>query len=252
MLRQLFPTSHWDYLSWYRDFFGAWPAIRSYPAFLYRSGQLVRVPTPSGDHVWLRPGTSDLAVYDEVFRHKEYELPVPTADYIINAGAHVGCASVWLSARYPDARILAIEPDPENFRLLQRQARTRPNITPIQAGLWSHSTKLAIANPTANTWSFQVTAASAEPGTLAAVTIGQLLGAYGFPRVDILKIDVEGAELEVFQTAHEWIDRVGTIVIELHDRSRPGCTEALRRAIGKREATMTMRGDTVIVEFKRT
>lgn len=251
MLRALVPAKHWDYLSWYRDFFGTWPAVRSYPAYLWRGGKLVRVPVSEHESIWLRPGTSDLAVYDEVFRHSEYELPVSSAAYIIDAGAHVGCASAWFSSRYPNAKIISIEPHPENFKLLTLQASTRPNITPVQAGLWKRMGELSIANPTANTWSFQVTDSSQAPHSLPAVTIDQLLKTHRFPHVDILKIDIEGAEIEVFETADKWIDSVRTLVVEVHDRMRAGCTEALRRTIGDRAATVTERGDTRIVQFGR-
>jgi hypothetical protein len=48
--------------------------------------------------------------------------------------------------------------------------------------------------------------------------------------IDLLKIDVEGAECEIFETSQNWIERVRTICIELHDRLRPGCREAYERA----------------------
>ena len=52
----------------------------------------------------------------------------------------------------------------------------------------------------------------------------------GVDAVDLLKLDVEGAEVEVFQSSSPWIDRVSEVVLELHDRHRPGCDEAFSRA----------------------
>lgn len=53
---------------------------------------------------------------------------------------------------------------------------------------------------------------------------------FGIDYVDVLKIDIEGAEREVFKTCSPWIKKVGTIVIELHDRFVPGCTDCFREA----------------------
>jgi len=52
----------------------------------------------------------------------------------------------------------------------------------------------------------------------------------GVERVDILKVDIEGAEIEVFETAASWIQHVGVIIVELHDRLRDGCEAAVMRA----------------------
>ena len=250
MLRHLVPRTHWDYLSWYRDTFGLWRALAAYPTFLLRGGQPVCITSGDGDRVWLRPETKDLAVYDEVFRHGEYGMPVPTAQYIIDAGAHIGCTSVWFAGRYPGARILSIEPETGNYEMLLRHAREHPKITPIHAGVWSHSGLLQIANPAADTWSFQVCAAeSSAQDCIPAVSIDQLLVDHNFPRIDILKIDVEGAEVEVFSTADRWIDRVGMLIVELHDRSRPGCTEAFERALGQRNVTITRSAESHFVRF---
>jgi FkbM family methyltransferase len=248
MLSRLVPPAHRQYLSWHRDSFGLWPALRAYPAFLRRGGRLVAVSTPQGGRVWLRPGTADLTVYDEVFRQQEYALPVAKADYIIDAGAHIGCASVWFAQRYPQARILSIEPEAGNFAILQRHAKDYPGITPIRAGVWSHSSTLQIANPTANTWSFRV-AEGTGGETIPAVSIDELLAAHRFPRVDILKLDVEGAEVDVLKTADRWLDRVGTLIVELHDRFRPGCSAALERALGSRQVTITRTAESTIVTF---
>jgi len=62
--------------------------------------------------------------------------------------------------------------------------------------------------------------------------LSTLLDQAGFYNVEILKIDIEGAELEVFSNgAEEWLSRVNLIIIETHDRFRPGSEEAVRRAV---------------------
>jgi hypothetical protein len=76
-----------------------------------------------------------------------------------------------------------------------------------------------------------------------AVDVPSLLDGSGAGRIDLLKLDIEGAELEVLRDgADRWIDLVETLVDELHDRFRPGCSEALERAVGRRGSPRAGRG----------
>jgi hypothetical protein len=65
---------------------------------------------------------------------------------------------------------------------------------------------------------------------IPAVTINDVLAKIDLSRIDVLKVDIEGAEEEVFRSSELWIDRVDAIIIELHDRHTPGCSGALFRA----------------------
>jgi FkbM family methyltransferase len=231
----------WDYLSWARDRWGAVFALTHW------SPEVVRVPTGVTDdsHVFLRPGTVDLVVYDEVFRSREYELPVCDAPrLIIDAGAHIGLASVFFALRYPSARIVAIEPDASNYAMLLRHAALYPNIMPIQAGLWNRPCRLRIVNPGADTWSFRVE--EAEEG-LQAITIDGIAQLFGTNRIDILKIDIEGSEVEVLSSAEHWVDSVRLLIVELHDRFKPGCRAALEKAVERGNWTRSVSGESEVL-----
>jgi len=56
---------------------------------------------------------------------------------------------------------------------------------------------------------------------------------YALEFVDILKLDIEGAEYEVLSTASGWVENIGTIAIETHDRFRPGCTAMFETVVSK-------------------
>src|SRR4051812_37569988 len=99
-MQALKKTKTWAYLSWARDRFGATQAITR-----WRPG-LVSVPVHNGLQVLLRPGTTDQVVYDEVFRSGEYDLHLGDPKVIIDAGAHLGFAAIYLAERYPSARII--------------------------------------------------------------------------------------------------------------------------------------------------
>jgi hypothetical protein len=73
---------------------------------------------------WLRPDSSDLLTMREVFLDRDYDFPVrDNVKYIVDAGANIGLASIFFANKYPDAKIIAIEPEKENFLLLKRNAQ---------------------------------------------------------------------------------------------------------------------------------
>jgi len=229
----------WNYLSWMKDRFGATRALASYPRSLFASF----VPVPTGSSVFLRPGTADHFVYDEVFRGQEYALDIPQAPkLIVDAGAHIGLASVFFSMRWPRAKVIAIEPNSENFRMLQRNAAAFPNIIPIQSGVWSKDTKLRIENPDAATWSFRVVESA---DGFPAITIDSIIRRYG--PIDLLKLDIEGSEKTVLEHSASWIRDIPTLVIELHDRHVPGCTDALEDAIRDIPFHRSISGESVVL-----
>ncbi len=232
---------HWGYLSWAKDRFGTAFGLTTYPKALL--GLPIAVPTKVCGNVYLRAGTADLTVYDEVFGMRKYDIGVQFPKFIIDAGAHIGLAAIFLSSKYPDAKIVAVEPDTGNFRALQMNVRRFPNISAIHAGLWSHETTLKISNPSADTWSFRVS----EGGGIRAVTIGSILSAFDAPGVDLLKLDIEGSEKEVLEHSGSWMDRVGALVIELHDRHVSGCTEALEKAVHGHQFRRSMSGESIVL-----
>ena len=191
--------------------------------------------TPTGP-IYLRLKTSDLNAYDKIFLQNDYDFPVNSVpSVIVDAGANIGFASIYFARRYPNAKIIAIEPELSNFKLLEKNVRPLKNITPVHAALWREDTTMDVVDPGIGHWGFQV-AANGDAGSAAriekveALSIPTLMRRYGLDWIDILKVDIEGAEKELFESAPGWIDKVQTVMIELHDRLKPGCTDSFNRA----------------------
>lgn len=188
------------------------------------------VPTPFGGRMWLRPGTADQKVYDEIFVEREYQVDLLDARFIVDAGAHIGCASLFLNQLFPQARIIALEPDAANFELLKRNVAHLEAVVPVRGALWSHSTRVAIRNPHKATWSYRV-GESTDSSAVPSYSVRDVMEQFGLSRIDLLKMDIEGSEVEALHDARDWIDGIGVLIVETHDRWREGCSAAVEAAI---------------------
>ncbi|MCL4313593.1 MAG: FkbM family methyltransferase [Actinobacteria bacterium] len=199
----------------------------------------------SNQSILLRPGTSDPQVFMEVVTFGEYDFAYPTLPrHIVDLGANIGITVAWFAERFPGTHILAVEPDEENFKLLAKNTCQYPNITLRQLAVWSKPTKLALLDTGLGPWSYYTRPVDEYVEqdksilrkkinynqTVDGCTIDQLLNEAGIDRVDILKIDIEGSEVEIFADASAWISKVDTIVIELHENLFPGVTKIFNKA----------------------
>src|ERR671933_37792 len=111
--------------------------------------------------LFCRTSGSDIFGRWQVFGKRHLEIPLrDSPQLIVDGGANVGYSSIYFADRYPDARIIAVEPDPENCALFRKNCSAYPNIELIQGALWTSSTDLLIKTPTAESWAFRVVEAS--------------------------------------------------------------------------------------------
>jgi FkbM family methyltransferase len=199
-----------------------------------------RVPG-SGAGLLVRLGTSDVEVFVQVYRWGEYEQDFAVAPrVIVDAGAYTGLSTAFFATRYPDAAIIAIEPDDGNFAMLARNTAGFPNVRLVQAALWSQSGTVSLEDPGDGAWGIRLAGVAspdaavnaAHQGTgVRAVTVPEIMREHDLPGIDLLKVDIEGSEMEVFSHADTWIGSVNAISIELHDRFRPGCSSVFFQAV---------------------
>lgn len=182
---------------------------------------------------FIRLGTTDVDAFEHVFVNEEYGFSLPRPPkIIIDVGANIGLSAIYFACRYPDATILALEPDPANFKMLKKNAENYPKIIPIHAALWKSDGSIEVYDSGRGSWGMRVKedAHGSDTVRVPSMTLNTLLDKHGISTVDLLKVDIEGAECEVLQSARSWIDRIDTMCIELHDRFRAGCSEAFERA----------------------
>ncbi len=184
----------------------------------------------------IRVRTTDVVVYKEIFQGGQYEFDLPFRPRtIVDVGANTGLTSVYYTHKYPDARIIAIEPEDSNFRTLANNVAAYPSIVPIQAALWSRDGHISISEPDPATgaygkWGFVTHDGAGAP--VRSMTLPSVMDSMKLETIDILKVDIEGAEKEVFETSNDWMCHVRCLIIELHDRFKPGCSAAVESAMG--------------------
>ena len=207
-----------------------------------------------GQRHFLRLNTTDPLVWFSVFLQEDYGAPLPFEPRVIlDAGAYTGFSAIYLTNRWPQAEIIAVEPDPANFRLLKRNVATCRRIRPIQAALWFEDAELMLYTRPEGHWASSVHAFGLGPRhtgpsrAVAAMCVETLKARFGLERIDLLKIDIEGAEKELFEHSSGWIDEVGAIFIETHDRLRPGCSQAVAAATDGFDQTVVAPMTTLLV-----
>jgi FkbM family methyltransferase len=178
-------------------------------------------------------GRTEVDVLHEVATSDEYG-PTDTvpARTIVDLGAHVGLATLRLLAAHPDAHVLAVEADPELIPRLRENVRELP-VKVVHAAVGGESGTRTLYRASDVTWgnSLRRVLPSQVPVTVPAATLDDVLEREGIDTVDLLKIDIEGGEWEVFDDGVP--DCVTAVVGELHaidgrpasdllDRMRPG------------------------------
>lgn len=228
---------YWRYGSPFRARFGqlAGTAMASTIADAeYRrpTGELVPVHVPGWtEQVLLRAGSSDPAVFRQVLVRRELEIALlPAPCRIIDGGANFGLASLVFAGLWPAAQIVAIELERGNFELARRNCSHLPAIELRHAALWGSSGMVEVVNRDAEASGYRAGVARGAEG-VRAYRLGELLDDLGWDTVDLVKLDIEGAERSVLEDAAAWLPRVGHLLVELHDRFEPGCTEAFESAI---------------------
>ena len=193
--------------------------------------------------------SSDEYVFDQIFVRHEYE-PVceQLADQkvILDLGANVGYASALLASRYPNAQIIAVEPDPKNFELCCINLKPYGDrIKVLKGAVWSTCSRLALSYELGDGWATQVVAADNEADAqVDAWDIATLLDIAGVQTADLVKIDIEGSEVELFASnTAQWISRVRNICIELHDHR---CRDVFFRALSELEYGLLETGESTM------
>lgn len=219
--------------------------------------------------VWLREGTSDRAVLEQIFYTEEFNISTAPqfawirAAYdkvlaagekplVVDCGANIGLSALYFARHLPQARIVGIEPARDNVELARRNTTHNPLIEIVEAAVHDEARPLEIANPGAEKFAYRVQELRA-PGAQAVegVTIPSLMERHGARRNLIVKVDIEGGELALFRSNIGWLDHTDLLIVETHDWLFPGqgTSRTLFQALAGRSFEVIQKGEYISFFF---
>lgn len=197
----------------------------------------------------LRANGSDVLTFNQIILEEHYNLNTNlNPKFIIDAGANIGLASAYFASKYKNAIIISLEPEKANYQLLLENTKNYANVKPINFGLWYKKTNLSIENKDDTSWAFIVKECESEnKDTIKAIDIDYILETYNIDFIDILKIDIEGSEKEVFESNYaNWLPKTKILIIELHDFIKNGTAKSVFSALVKYDFNMEISGENLV------
>jgi FkbM family methyltransferase len=197
----------------------------------------------------MRNNPYDYATFEEVILNSAYQLLKNIAPkFIIDGGGNIGLTACYFASQYPQAKIVTVEPDAGNFLMLQQNTKPYSNIAAEQAGIWSRTTFLKIINSNDGNNAFMVQEVDTpEPTAIKALGIADIMHMHNMPHIDIVKLDIEGAEKEVFEGDCHWLKKTNILIVELHDHIKKGCSKALFEALRSYDFSFSIQGENIVL-----
>jgi FkbM family methyltransferase len=169
-------------------------------------------------------------------------------EVIIDAGANIGLATVFFKTHYPKSTVVAIEPDEENCKMFMLNTSGYVKVHLLRGGIWPDADRcLRINNTKGESWSFHCEPADTGMPTF---TVADICARFSLSTIDIMKIDIEGNERELFSRNTEWLNITDNIFIELHDYFSPGASQNVIRAIAEQNFSVGFSGENLVL-FKK-
>lgn len=219
-----------------------------------QSGKYVMLHPRGCEHpLRLRRQYADQEVFRQVFVYWVYRNPVaenPSPRIILDVGAHVGTASIFFASRFPDCKVVAVEPDANNFRLLLENTQAYRNVEAVHAALWHQDSQLYVEGSETESWASTVNV-EGRGKPVQGLTLKTLTRRLGLEKIDILKLDIEGAEKEIFERDPQVLEGVRALYIELHDYLVPGSARAVYALATKYNFVKCQNGELDILIFSQ-
>jgi FkbM family methyltransferase len=159
---------------------------------------------------------ADLSAVGEVLLDDLYDVPgLRDVHVVVDLGSHIGTSIMFFRQRHPDAAIHGFEPDPHTFARLRANVGDLDGVT-IDPRAASGTVGDAVFHPSGNSLASSLVG-SGRGVRVGTVTLDAIMDELGIDAIDLLKIDVEGAEYDVLASSQRLGD-VRVIVGEFHPR----------------------------------
>lgn len=204
---------------------------------LRSKGALVKVHVPGLNHtIFLRNKTYDIHIFYQIFVKEdlqfEYKDSVKT---ILDCGANIGLATLYYQKKFPQAKIISIEPEKRNYNLLIKNTEGYPNISTLENGVYGSDCGLEVVDIGEGEASYRTMGVNENQKVLQTIScrsINSLIDEFELNKVDILKMDIEGSEKEcLFSPKIEWLSKTRYFLVEIHENIYPGLKKEILKII---------------------
>jgi len=187
-----------------------------------------------GKRITVRKGTPDLGVamtcFGGEFECLRYCLPREFSGLIVDAGGYIGTSALVLRDLFPKARLVIVEPSSANMSVLKKNVRDLDNVELVYGALVGRDLKtVELRNRGTGEWGFT---AVEEPKDKIGAQAFEVTPAYTLSdfmveekEIGLLKLDIEGGELDLFKNDLQTLLSVKVVFAELHDKIIDGCTD---------------------------
>jgi FkbM family methyltransferase len=160
-----------------------------------------------------------LHAYREIFEHGIYHFSTKKADpLIIDCGANIGLGTLYFKQLYPQATVLAFEPDENNYRLLEENCR-RNGLQQVQlfaAAVWTEDGTISFASKGSEASHIEEQV-SGDAIRVPCVRLSGIMQKHD--QIDFLKLDIEGAEYKVVMDSAAALKKVQNLFLEYHGKA---------------------------------
>ena len=185
-----------------------------------------------GTKFTLRLSGSDFEVFNQIVLNDELRTVFSSVNglasaclHIVDCGANIGLTSLMFKKNFPNAKIICIEPEPENFRqlCLNIDNNQLDNVTTLPMGVWHEKTTLSadLSFRDRSNWAFALKEGiNSDEVNVPVDSLTNIVANEGWTHIDILKIDIEGSEFGLFRNLHAWqsiFNTVKIVSIEVHE-----------------------------------
>lgn len=211
---------------------------------IFKTSTITKKYTVPGypEPIYLRKTTSDYSIFWQCIVQRQYNmLRFPQSNrlmstyqeyvkkgykpLIIDCGANIGLSALFLAKLFPKATIYAIEPDENNFMMLKLNiASLEGRVVALRGGIWHENANLRIINPASGSASFRVATTTTIDNSkeiIRTYTIDEICTLAGTSTPFIVKVDIEGAQSNLFKNNTSWVSNTHLIMLELDDWLMP-------------------------------
>jgi len=213
----------------------------------FKVNKIIGVKMKNGEKLFLRTNSMDFNIFLRmILNESSNEYNIDFEKYlsknknlvILDGGANIGLFTYFILNKFNDVKVIAVEPDKDNYKILRNNLKKYNNVICINGGIWNYNANLQIMGTSCGTVGFVVEEISNPQGKeyIRGFGISDIMKKYHIDHFDIIKLDIEGSEYYVFdEEEYAWLNDTEMVMMELHDHIKMGASKRVFDVLQKKK-----------------